>query len=103
MESPGCKILRGPQSETLSQQEADEIKENEDNAASSFSKRWWKVTASSGRRGSGAHSLVTSLGSDTSHLTPGGEGRGGASIREQGGEKAGRYSSLPARGVSPGG
>lgn len=96
MERPGCKILRGPQS----QQEADEIKENEENTASSFSKRRWKVTASPGRRGSGAHSLVTSLSSDTSHLTPGGEGRG---EHQRAGWREGRKIQFsPCKGCFPG-
>lgn len=81
-ERPGWRGLRGPQSKTQSQQEADKIKEN---TAATFSKRQWKVTTSSGREGTQGV-LVISPGGDTPHLASWGKG---VSIREQDGEKEG--------------
>lgn len=67
-------------------------------AASSFSKRQWKLTASSFVREAWQGPLVTSLGSDTLHLTPGAQG---TSMREQG-EKVGRQQVLPGEAEQTG-
>ena len=77
------------------EQEADK---NQENTASSFSKRQWKVTISSGRGGSQGP-LAISPGGDTPHL--GSWGRG-ASIRSRTGRRKDDTSSLPAPGSSLG-
>lgn len=85
-ERPGCKLLRGPQSEKGNNPEPARGRQN----GREHSILLFQETVESyhvlGKRRTGGPT-GNSRGSDRPHLTP---GRGRVSIREQCGEKAGR-------------